>query len=148
MLSPCFSLSLSPVFILPPPCLLSNPLLLLGGLGGLGLHLVFLLLREVEDCFVTMTVEERKGNAGQFPVGMRVLAVDDDPLCLKLLEALLRRCQYNGLYQNLDLSSLFLLLPLTYCSLVCVVCPHLVFRFLLTKHHYVTFSLCSSPVLG
>ncbi|RWW61610.1 hypothetical protein BHE74_00031330 [Ensete ventricosum] len=42
-----------------------------------------------------MTVEERKGNADQFPVGMRVLAVDDDPLCLKLLEALLRRCQYN-----------------------------------------------------
>lgn len=125
--------------------MLSNPLLLL---GGLGLHLVFLLLREVEDCFVTMTVEGRKGNADQFPAGMRVLAVDDDPLCLKLLEALLRRCQYNGLYQNLDLSSLFLLLPLTYCSLVCVVCPHLVFRFLLTKHHYVTFSLCSSPVLG
>ncbi|XP_064951558.1 two-component response regulator ORR24-like isoform X1 [Musa acuminata AAA Group] len=42
-----------------------------------------------------MTVEERKGNADQFPAGMRVLAVDDDPLCLKLLEALLRRCQYN-----------------------------------------------------
>ncbi|TQE11157.1 hypothetical protein C1H46_003163 [Malus baccata] len=31
----------------------------------------------------------------QFPIGMRVLAVDDDPICLKLLEALLRRCQYH-----------------------------------------------------
>jgi hypothetical protein len=27
---------------------------------------------------------------------MRVLAVDDDPVCLKVLEALLRRCQYHG----------------------------------------------------
>ncbi|KAE8656630.1 Two-component response regulator ARR11 [Hibiscus syriacus] len=31
----------------------------------------------------------------QFPVGMRVLAVDDDPTCLLLLQTLLRRCQYN-----------------------------------------------------
>ena len=39
----------------------------------------------------------------QFPVGMRVLAVDDDPVCLKVLETLLRRCQYHG--ENLFLSS-------------------------------------------
>nr|CAD1825682.1 unnamed protein product [Ananas comosus var. bracteatus] len=31
-----------------------------------------------------------------FPVGMRVLAVDDDPTCLKLLEVLLLRCKYHG----------------------------------------------------
>ncbi|XP_008796839.2 two-component response regulator ORR24 isoform X1 [Phoenix dactylifera] len=31
----------------------------------------------------------------EFPAGMRVLAVDDDPTCLKLLENLLLRCQYN-----------------------------------------------------
>lgn len=31
-----------------------------------------------------------------FPVGMRVLAVDDDPTCLKLLESLLHLCQYHG----------------------------------------------------
>ncbi|XVE71247.1 hypothetical protein DITRI_Ditri10aG0135400 [Diplodiscus trichospermus] len=31
----------------------------------------------------------------EFPVGMRVLAVDDDPTCLLLLQTLLRRCQYN-----------------------------------------------------
>ncbi|KAE8732566.1 two-component response regulator ARR12-like isoform X2 [Hibiscus syriacus] len=31
----------------------------------------------------------------QFPVGMRVLAVDDDPTCLLLLQTLLRRCQYK-----------------------------------------------------
>jgi two-component response regulator (ARR-B family) len=32
-----------------------------------------------------------------FPVGMHVLAVDDDRTCLKLLENLLRKCKYNGL---------------------------------------------------
>ncbi|CAN6245763.1 unnamed protein product [Urochloa humidicola] len=47
-----------------------------------------------------MRPEERNGVAGrvrrdQFPVGMRVLAVDDDPVCLKVLETLLRRCQYH-----------------------------------------------------
>ncbi|KAL6012111.1 Two-component response regulator Orr24 [Asimina triloba] len=36
-----------------------------------------------------MTVEDK------FPVGMRVLAVDDDPTCLKVLENLLRRCDYH-----------------------------------------------------
>lgn len=51
-----------------------------------------------------MTVEDRRvsggeedGSTDRFPVGMRVLAVDDDPTCLKLLENLLRRCQYHGL---------------------------------------------------
>lgn len=32
----------------------------------------------------------------QFPVGMKVLVVDDDPLCLMILERMLRRCQYTG----------------------------------------------------
>ncbi|XP_044463961.1 two-component response regulator ARR12-like isoform X3 [Mangifera indica] len=40
-----------------------------------------------------MTVE--KTNGDQFPAGMRVLAVDDDPTCLLVLETLLRRCQYH-----------------------------------------------------
>ncbi|CAN4113178.1 unnamed protein product [Withania somnifera] len=52
-----------------------------------------------------MTVEEIRGNMSSgvergnnydnFPIGMRVLAVDDDPICLKLLEGLLRKCQYQ-----------------------------------------------------
>lgn len=43
-----------------------------------------------------MTVEQRRDEPNnQFPVGMRVLAVDDDPMCLKLLETLLRKCQYH-----------------------------------------------------
>jgi CheY-like chemotaxis protein len=49
-----------------------------------------------------MTVDKRVSGGGgggdQFPVGMRVLAVDDDPTCLKVLENLLRRCQYHGNY--------------------------------------------------
>ncbi|KAG8656820.1 hypothetical protein MANES_03G010500v8 [Manihot esculenta] len=45
-----------------------------------------------------MTVEQGIGEPrDQFPIGMRVLAVDDDPTCLLLLETLLRRCQYNVL---------------------------------------------------
>ncbi|XAR50744.1 hypothetical protein NMG60_11005159 [Bertholletia excelsa] len=46
-----------------------------------------------------MTVEEIKGVSGvdndNFPVGMRVLAVDDDRTCLKLLDGLLRKCRYQ-----------------------------------------------------
>ena len=47
-----------------------------------------------------MGVEEvrlRKGDVYNFPIGMRVLAVDDDPICLKLLDGLLRKCQYHGM---------------------------------------------------
>ncbi|XP_057507420.1 two-component response regulator ORR24-like isoform X1 [Actinidia eriantha] len=46
-----------------------------------------------------MTVEEIRGRLGgetdRFPVGMRVLAVDDDPTCLIILDGLLRKCQYQ-----------------------------------------------------
>ncbi|THU58293.1 hypothetical protein C4D60_Mb03t12660 [Musa balbisiana] len=47
-----------------------------------------------------MTAEERSAVKDEFPVGMRVLAVDDDPTCLKVLENLLVRCQYNVLSAN------------------------------------------------
>ncbi|KAH7855276.1 hypothetical protein Vadar_023141 [Vaccinium darrowii] len=47
-----------------------------------------------------MTLEEIRGSNvsknDRFPVGMRVLAVDDDQVCLKLLDDLLRKCQYHG----------------------------------------------------
>lgn len=45
-----------------------------------------------------MTVEEVRGvnnEIDRFPIGMRVLAVDDNPTCLKLLDGLLRKCQYH-----------------------------------------------------
>jgi hypothetical protein len=34
----------------------------------------------------------------EFPVGMRVLVVDDDRICLVVLERMLRRCAYQGTY--------------------------------------------------
>ncbi|KAG9142190.1 hypothetical protein Leryth_007635 [Lithospermum erythrorhizon] len=40
-------------------------------------------------------VRLRNGDVDNFPIGMRVLAVDDDPICLKLLDCLLRKCQYH-----------------------------------------------------
>ncbi|KAJ1396284.1 Signal transduction response regulator, receiver domain [Sesbania bispinosa] len=45
----------------------------------------------------------------QFPIGMRVLAVDDDPTCLMVLETLLRRCQYNVTATKNAISALKLL---------------------------------------
>jgi len=36
------------------------------------------------------------GRHDKFPVGMRVLAVDDNPTCLRKLEELLLRCKYHG----------------------------------------------------
>uniref|UniRef100_A0ACD6AEC7 Uncharacterized protein n=1 Tax=Avena sativa TaxID=4498 RepID=A0ACD6AEC7_AVESA len=61
-----------------------------------------------------MMVDARKGpttarERDQFPVGMRVLAVDDDPVCLKVLEALLRRCQYHVTTTNQAITALKLL---------------------------------------
>lgn len=46
-------------------------------------------------CFEKMTVED--GFDGRFPVGMRVLAVDDDPTSLLVLGSLLRQCNYKGI---------------------------------------------------
>ncbi|KAK3033011.1 hypothetical protein RJ639_037140 [Escallonia herrerae] len=52
-----------------------------------------------------MIVEQKSAEQNdRFPVGMRVLAVDDDPTCLMLLDTLLRKCQYHG---QISLSSLF-----------------------------------------
>jgi hypothetical protein len=33
----------------------------------------------------------------QFPAGLRVLVVDDDPTCLVILEKMLRTCLYKGI---------------------------------------------------
>ncbi|RZS22291.1 hypothetical protein BHM03_00055043 [Ensete ventricosum] len=47
-------------------------------------------------------MRDEGGQNDQFPVGMRVLAVDDDPTCLRVLEALLLRCRYHGLHPSLN----------------------------------------------
>ncbi|XP_018627523.2 two-component response regulator ORR24-like [Nicotiana tomentosiformis] len=41
-----------------------------------------------------MTVEERE-NFDNFPIGMKVIDIDDDPIYLNLLDGLLRKCQYQ-----------------------------------------------------
>ncbi|RDX75349.1 Two-component response regulator ORR23 [Mucuna pruriens] len=63
-----------------------------------------------------MAVENQRGNLGNedggsdpFPVGMRVLAVDDDPICLKVLENLLRKCQYQVTTTNQAVEALKML---------------------------------------
>ncbi|KAI3524335.1 hypothetical protein L1887_02988 [Cichorium endivia] len=62
-----------------------------------------------------MTVEEIRGSNGvsneidRFPIGMRVLAVDDDPTCLKLLDGLLRKCQYQVTTTNQAITALKML---------------------------------------
>jgi two-component response regulator (ARR-B family) len=35
--------------------------------------------------------------SNQFPAGLRVLVVDDDPTCLVILEKMLRTCRYEGI---------------------------------------------------
>ncbi|KAK7304789.1 hypothetical protein VNO77_42677 [Canavalia gladiata] len=63
-----------------------------------------------------MAVENQRGLLGDedgasdpFPVGMRVLAVDDDLTCLKVLETLLRKCQYQVTTTNQAVEALKML---------------------------------------
>lgn len=43
----------------------------------------------------------------QFPAGLRVLVVDDDPTCLVILEKMLRTCLYEGTSSLVSLCFLF-----------------------------------------
>ncbi len=36
------------------------------------------------------------GFVDEFPLGLRVLIVDNDPICLMILERMLHRCSYTG----------------------------------------------------
>ncbi|XP_076922268.1 two-component response regulator ORR22-like [Bidens hawaiensis] len=56
-----------------------------------------------------MTVEEIRNEIDRFPIGMRVLAVDDNPTCLKYLDALLRKCQYQVTTTNQAITALNML---------------------------------------
>jgi len=37
-----------------------------------------------------------EARGGDFPVGMKVLVVDDDPTCLVVLKRMLLECRYDG----------------------------------------------------
>jgi hypothetical protein len=43
-----------------------------------------------------MAPPEEAGCGDQFPVGMKVLVVDDDPTCLAVLNRMLVQCRYDG----------------------------------------------------
>ena len=45
---------------------------------------------------LTSSTVNRKSADDNFPVGLRVLVVDDDPTCLTILEMMLRTCRYEG----------------------------------------------------
>ena len=56
---------------------------------------------ENEDVYVSgdaSTAGER-AKEGNFPAGLRVIVVDDDPLCLRVVERMLQRCSYRGAYR-------------------------------------------------
>jgi hypothetical protein len=48
-----------------------------------------------------MSTASSGGVSDQFPAGLRVLVVDDDPTCLVILEKMLRTCRYEGIYGDL-----------------------------------------------
>lgn len=52
------------------------------------------------------SVGDQNGEMDRFPDGMRVLAVDDDVTYLKILEASLRKCNYEGMFLLLPFVSL------------------------------------------
>ncbi|KAE9604525.1 putative response regulator and transcription factor RR-B-type family [Lupinus albus] len=54
-------------------------------------------------------VMDEEGASDPFPVGMRVLAVDDDPTCLRVLETLLRKCHYHVTTTNQAIEALRML---------------------------------------
>ncbi|KAJ8768211.1 hypothetical protein K2173_021151 [Erythroxylum novogranatense] len=59
-----------------------------------------------------MDVEDRVGgvvNEDRFPEVLRVLAVDDDPICLEVLEKMLRKCQYQVTTTNQAIKALKML---------------------------------------
>ena len=43
-----------------------------------------------------IVVVDEKVASDQFPVGLKVLVVDDDTTCLRIVEQMLRRCHYYG----------------------------------------------------
>jgi len=72
---------------------------------------------------VTTTAVMKSGDAvsDQFPAGLRVLVVDDDPTCLMILEKMLRTCLYEGttlllLHPPSVCCYCFLFLPVSYSN--------------------------------
>ncbi|KZV22327.1 Sensor histidine kinase isoform 1 [Dorcoceras hygrometricum] len=50
---------------------------------------------EVKPMFSSSSLKSGDGFSDQFPVGLRVLVVDDDPTCLRIMEKMLGNCLYE-----------------------------------------------------
>ncbi|XP_073153214.1 two-component response regulator ARR2-like [Henckelia pumila] len=49
----------------------------------------------VKPMFFASTLKSGDGLSDQFPAGLRVLVVDDDPTCLRIMEKMLKNCFYE-----------------------------------------------------
>ncbi|XP_073285455.1 two-component response regulator ARR1-like isoform X2 [Primulina huaijiensis] len=50
---------------------------------------------EVKPMFFASNLKSGDGFTDQFPAGLRVLVVDDDPACLRIMEKMLKNCLYE-----------------------------------------------------
>jgi hypothetical protein len=72
-----------------------------------------------------MAPPEEAGGGDQFPVGMKVLVVDDDPTCLAVLNRMLVQCRYDGeriAFAHLPTVSL----PVLCCRVLLLFCSQLI----------------------
>lgn len=63
-------------------------------------------LQAVKSMSVPSSSLSRKSGDGvsdQFPAGLRVLVVDDDPICLLILEKMLKKCLYEGTLEHTNI---------------------------------------------
>lgn len=57
---------------------------------------------------------ENPSRAEAFPVGLRVLVVDDDPTWLKIIERMLKKCSYEGSFGSITNGYFLIFLPWTW----------------------------------
>jgi two-component response regulator (ARR-B family) len=48
-----------------------------------------------------LSVEVTENNAGSFPIGVRILVVESDPTCLRIVSKMLQAFGYEGMYWRL-----------------------------------------------
>ena len=78
--------------------------------------------------------EQRDSFDDDFPAGLKVLLVDDDPLCLKVIGQMLKCCKYEGIV----MSAALLLQPADNCTRAWLPCLILVLT------HVVAVTTCAN----
>ena len=51
-------------------------------------------------CEQVLSVEVTENNAGSFPIGVRILVVESDPTCLRIVSKMLQAFGYEGMCQR------------------------------------------------